>query len=178
MLNDVETEEDKENVENFVTAFVMKFVFGSMADGGFSGGGTSDLFPITDNPANIVTNTVTDPISNTIPDVTNTVIDENPVIETPTVDVKSYSLYNTVLEEVKNVLTACITESQNNQMDITNYLNVGNLTTNCPSLLTATLEKTGDSQFEGILTDTEGKQYKLVVDVNGFSSLTFDIVNP
>jgi len=178
MLNDVETEEDKENVENFVTAFVMKFVFGSMANGGFSGGGTSDLFPITDDPANVVTNTVTDPISNTIPDVTNTVIDENPVIETPTVDVKSYSLYNTVLEEVKNVLTACITESQNNQMDITNYLNVGNLTTNCPSLLTATLEKVGDSQFEGILTDTEGKQYKLVVDVDGFSSLTFDIVNP
>ena len=178
ILNDVETDEDKENVNNFITGFVMKIMFGSLSNGGFTGGGTTDMFPITDEPTNTVTNTVTDPISNTIPDVTNTVIDEQPIVETPSVDVKSYSLYNSVLEEVKNVLTACITESQNNQMDITNYLNVGNLTANCPSLLTATLEKIDDSKFEGILTDMEGKQYKLVVDVNGFSSLTFDIVNP
>ena len=178
ILNDVETDEDKENVNNFITGFVMKIMFGALSDGGFTGGGTTDMFPITDEPTNTVTNTVTDPISNTIPDITNTVIDEQPIVETPSVDVKSYSLYNSVLEEVKNVLTACITESQNNQMDITNYLNVGNLTANCPSLLTATLEKIDDSKFEGILTDMEGKQYKLVVDVNGFSSLTFDIVNP
>ena len=178
ILNDVETDEDKENVNNFITGFVMKIMFGSLSNGGFTGGGTTDMFPITDEPTNTVTNTVTDPISNTIPDITNTVIEEPTVIETPSVDVKSYSMYNNVLEEVKNVLTACITESQNNQMDITNYLNVGNLTANCPSLLTATLEKIDDSKFEGILTDMEGKQYKLVVDVNGFSSLTFDIVNP